>query len=157
MPIPREQLRLTPAELDELLGSNRTLRAGTVSPDGWPHVSPLWFCWHAGAIWVTSLRRSRRARDVTAGSPVALCVDDGHDYAELRGTVLYGRFEEAEGQPDLPEARRAFAAKYWGGVEVPDLRSHVWLRMAPERVVSWDFRKIPAGRDKRLERSKHRT
>lgn len=154
MPIPREQLRLTPAELDELLGGNRTLRAGTVSADGMPHVSPLWFVWHAGAVWVTSLRRSRRARDVQAGSPVALCVDDGIEYADLRGAVLYGRFEEAEGHPDLVAARRSFAAKYWGGAEVPDLKSHIWLRMQPDRTVSWDFKKIPSGRDKRLEESR---
>lgn len=156
MPIPREQLRLTPAELDELLGSSRTARAGTVGPDGGPHVSPLWFLWHAGAIWVTSLRRSRRARDIAAGSRVALCVDDGVEYAELRGAVLYGVFVEAAGHPDLVEARRRFAAKYWGGADVPDARSHVWLRLEPERIVSWDFKKIPRGRDKRLEATRSR-
>jgi nitroimidazol reductase NimA-like FMN-containing flavoprotein (pyridoxamine 5'-phosphate oxidase superfamily) len=151
MPIPREQLRLTPEELDELLTTERTLRAATVGPDGTPHVVPLWFVWHEGAVWINNLRKSRRSRDVSHGSPVALCVDTGHEYGELRGAVLYGRFDVAPGDATMPEIRRAFGRKYWGDVEIPDVKSHVWLRLIPEKVVSWDFRKIPPQRDRRVE------
>jgi hypothetical protein len=31
------------------------------------------------------------------------------------------------------------------------MKSHVWLCMRPDRTASWDFRKIPTGRDERLE------
>ena len=151
MPIPRTQLRLTQDELDDLLVRERTLRAGTVSADGWPHVVPLWFVWHGGVVYVNNLKRSKRTRNLEEGSPVALCVDTGELYMELRGAVLYGRFEAADDDPSLEQIREAFAAKYWGGKEVPATRSHSWLRMAPERIVSWDFRKIPTGRDPRLE------
>jgi nitroimidazol reductase NimA-like FMN-containing flavoprotein (pyridoxamine 5'-phosphate oxidase superfamily) len=154
MPIPREQLRLTDDELDALLRGARTLRIGTVSEDGWPHVVPLWFVWHGGSIYVSNLRRSKRSKDLAAGSPAALCIDDGEQYQELRGAVLYGRFHEAEPEEDLSAVRAEFARKYWGGADVPEVKSHVWLRLQPERVVSWDFRKIPQGRDRRLESGK---
>ena len=158
MPIPREQLRLSDEELAELLTETRTMRAGTVSPDGTPHVVPLWFVWHAGAMWINNLRRARRTRDLQAGSKAALCVDTGHDYFELRGAVLYGTPEEVTtDDPDLPAVRETFGDKYFGGMEVPDTKSHQWLRMDPERIVSWDFRKIPAGRDGRAELSRGAT
>ncbi len=151
MPIPREQLRLTGEELDELLTTERTVRAATVSSEGFPHVAPLWFVWHGGAVWINSLKRSRRTYDVAAGSAVALCVDTGAAYEELRGAVLYGRLVPATGVTDLDRVKAAFARKYWGLDEIPDLKSHAWLLLRPDRVVSWDFRKIPSGRDKRLE------
>ena len=88
MPIPREQIRLTGDELDELLTTQRTLRAATASPEGLPHIAPLWFVWRDGAIWVNSLRRSKRSHDLADGSAVALCVDTGVRYEELRGAVL---------------------------------------------------------------------
>ena len=155
MPIPREQLRLTDQELAELLAETRTMRAGTVSPDGSPHVVPLWFVWHRGAIWINNLRKARRSRDLAAGSKVALCIDTGHDYFDLRGAVLYGTPEEVPpDDPALPDVRKTFGEKYFGGMEVPDVKSHQWLRMDPEDIVSWDFRKIPAGRDGRAEISK---
>jgi len=155
MPIPREQLRLDDRDLDDLLRTERTVHAGTVSPDGEPHVVPLWFVWLEGSVWINSLRRSRRARDVRAGSPVALCIDTGTAYGELRGAVLYGRFEDATDEEALENVKAAFAEKYWKTGTVPDLKSHIWLRMRPDRVASWDFRKIPAGRDKRLEATRH--
>jgi hypothetical protein len=111
----------------------------------------LWFVWHDGAVFVNSLSRSRRARDLAAGSPVALCVDLGDSYGELRGAVLSGRLEDAGGDPRLDSARALFAGKYFGGADLPPLRSHVWLVLRPKRVVSWDFRKIPPGKDRRLE------
>jgi nitroimidazol reductase NimA-like FMN-containing flavoprotein (pyridoxamine 5'-phosphate oxidase superfamily) len=155
MPIPRSQLRLTDDELADLLSTERTMRVGTVSPDGSPHVVPLWFVWHQGAIWINNLRRSRRTRDLQAGSQVAMCIDTGHDYFELRGVVLYGRPSEvSEDDPEVPVVRKAFGDKYFEGIDIPPVKSHQWLRMDPERIVTWDFRKIPAGRDGRAEASR---
>jgi hypothetical protein len=37
---------------------------------------------------------------------------------------------------------------------ISDLKSHQWLRLRPDRVASWDFRKIPSGRDRRLDAGK---
>jgi hypothetical protein len=150
MPIPRSQLRLTEQELEELLTSERTLRVGTVSAGGGPHVVPLWFVWHEGAIWLNNLRKSRRSRDLEGGSEVALCIDTGHEYWDLRGAVLYGRPIDADpGDPALAVVRETFGSKYFYGVDVPDVKSHQWMKMVPQKVVSWDFRKIPAGRDGR--------
>jgi nitroimidazol reductase NimA-like FMN-containing flavoprotein (pyridoxamine 5'-phosphate oxidase superfamily) len=148
MPIPRSQLRMTPTELEAFLQSERTVRIATVSPEGEPHVAPLWFVWQDGRMYLNSLKRSRRTRDIERGSRVAACVDAGEEYVELRGVVLYGSFEDAG---DVPEIRRAFGEKYWHGADIPETRSHRWLVMEPDKVVSWDFAKIPSGRDRRLQ------
>jgi nitroimidazol reductase NimA-like FMN-containing flavoprotein (pyridoxamine 5'-phosphate oxidase superfamily) len=157
VPIPREQLRLSAQELEELLRATREVHVATASPDGVPHVAPLWFVWHDGALWVTSLIKSRRTRDIRSGSPVAVCADAGTDYAELRGAVLHGRFVDASDDPGLADAKRAYAAKYWGDAPVPEVRSHTWLKLVPDEIASWDFRKIPPGRDRRLEARRARS
>lgn len=138
---------MTSAELDDFLRSERTARVATVSADGSPHVVPLWYAWLDGAMYFTSLRRSRRNSDVESGSKVAVCVDGGEEYAELKGAVLYGVLEPAEQDPQLETVRTALGDKYFKGFPVPDTKSHRWLRLRPDRVASWDFRKIPAGRD----------
>jgi hypothetical protein len=148
MPIPRSQLRLTPDELEEFLRTQRTARIATVAEDGEPHVAPLWFVWHEGALYINSLKRSRRTRDIERGSRVSACVDAGESYAELHGAVLYGRFAEAG---DVPHIRKLFGEKYWGGIDIPVTKSHSWLVMRPDKIVSWDFKKIPTGRDRRLQ------
>jgi hypothetical protein len=43
----------------------------------------------------------------------------------------------------VADAERRYAAKYSGTPDfVPDGR-HAWLRLAPDKIVSWDFRKSP--------------
>jgi hypothetical protein len=45
--------------------------------------------------------------------------------------------------PELVEPERLFARKYAGvDTYAPDGR-HAWLKVVPEKIVSWDFRKIP--------------
>jgi len=137
---------MTPEELEEFLRTERTVRVGTAA--GEPHVAPLWFVWHEGAMYFNSLKRSRRSKDIERGSRVAACVDAGHEYVELRGAILYGTIEAAG---DVPHIRQMFGDKYWNGIEIPEVKSHAWLVLRPDKVVSWDFKKIPTGRDRRLE------
>lgn len=153
MPIPRSVLRMTSEELESFLRRERTARVATVSVDGEPHVSPLWFVWDDGTMYFNSLKRSRRGRDLEHGSSVSACVDAGHEYGELHGAVLYGTLEPVADAAVSARVRKLFGDKYWSGMEIPEVRSHTWFALRPERVVSWDFKKIPQGKDRRLEAS----
>jgi nitroimidazol reductase NimA-like FMN-containing flavoprotein (pyridoxamine 5'-phosphate oxidase superfamily) len=135
-------------ERDEFLRAERTCRVATVGTEG-PHVAPLWFVWHGGALWLTSLNRSQRWTDLERDPRIAVVVDAGHDYAELRGVELRGRVEvvgevprTGEPEPRLEPIERAFAEKYTGGSEFGYDGRHAWLALHPEKIVSWDFRKI---------------
>jgi nitroimidazol reductase NimA-like FMN-containing flavoprotein (pyridoxamine 5'-phosphate oxidase superfamily) len=140
-------LRMTPDQLEAFLTEQRTARIGTISPNGEPHVVPMWFVWHDGAIFMNTLKRARRTRDIETGSRVAVCIDAGYEYAELCGAVLYGSFEDVAESADV---RKLFGEKYWNGMDIPEVKSHRWIVMRPDKIVSWDFKKIPANRDPRL-------
>ncbi len=144
------RIAMTPEERDAFLAAERTCRLATVGASGLPHVSPLWFVWDGRAMWISSLTRSRRYADLRANPAAAVVVDAGVEYAELRGVELGGRVEVV-GEvprtglpcPELDEPERLMAAKYHGGGDgIPHDGRHAWLRLVPEREVSWDFRKI---------------
>jgi Pyridoxamine 5'-phosphate oxidase len=143
------KIAMTADEIDAFLSEQRTCRVATTGPDG-PHVTPLWFVWHGGALWLTSLSRSQRWTDLQRDPRVAVVVDAGEEYGELRGVELRGRVEvvgevprTGEPVPELDGPEQAFADRYTGGTIVRDGR-HGWLRLTPEKITSWDFRKIPA-------------
>lgn len=46
----------------------------TASPDATPHSAGVLYVFHEGAMYVNTLRRSRKARDVAANPAVAVCV-----------------------------------------------------------------------------------
>ena len=142
---------MTPDEVDAFLAEQRTCRVATVGTHG-PHNTPLWYVWHGGALWLTSIARSQRWTDLEADPRVAVVVDAGEDYGELRGVELRGKVEvvgevprTGEPVPELEGPERAMAERYMGGTMVHDGR-HAWLKLVPEKVTSWDFRKLAAGR-----------
>jgi hypothetical protein len=148
----REQRRgrriaMTPEEVDAFLAEERTCRVATVGPNG-PHATPLWYAWHGGALWLTSVVRSQRWTDLRRDPRVAVVVDAGTAYDELRGVELRGRVEvvgevprTGEPVPELVGPEQLMADRYLGGTFVHDGR-HAWLRLVPDKITSWDFRKL---------------
>jgi hypothetical protein len=140
-------IAMSPDEVDAFLAEQRTCRVATVGRNG-PHATPLWFVWQDGALWLTSLSRSQRWTDLQNDPRVAVVVDAGEAYGELRGVELRGRVEvvgevprTGEPVPDLDSPEQAFADRYTDGAIVRDGR-HAWLRLVPEKITSWDFRKL---------------
>ena len=143
------RIAMTPDEVDAFLAAQRTCRVATISANG-PHVAPLWFVWDGAALWLNSVVTSQRWRDLQRDPRVAVIVDDGESYAELRGIEVKGRavpVGEAPriGTPDpeLAGPEQAFHRKYRDPDDpIPYDGRHAWLRVVPEKLTSWDFRKL---------------
>ena len=158
----REQRRgraiaMSSSEMDAFLEKERTCRLATLGPGG-PHVSPVWFTWTGGALWIYSLTRSQRWADLQRDPRVAAVIDGGEHYAELHGVEIEGvaavvgpvpRTGEADPPtPELAEPERLMAGKYFGAADMTHDGRHAWLRITPAKITSWDFRKLatlPAG------------
>ncbi|EPH46748.1 pyridoxamine 5'-phosphate oxidase family protein [Streptomyces aurantiacus] len=143
------RIMMTPGELDTFLAAERTCRVATVSADGAPHVSALWFAWDGTSLWLYSVTRSKRWAELRRDPRIAVVVDAGEQYGELRGVELTGtaRFvgeapRTGEPCPELDAPERLFARKIFGLEEMVHDGRHAWLRLTPDAVVSWDFRKL---------------
>jgi hypothetical protein len=144
------RIAMTTEERDAFLRAERTCRLATVHA-GRPHLSALWFVWDGDAFWVTSIVKSQRWTDIQRDPHVSVLVDSGHGYGELCGVEIVGTAESVGevprvGEPneELGVPEQLFGDKYSGGTFHHDGR-HAWLRIVPEKIVSWDFRKIPSG------------
>jgi hypothetical protein len=121
---------------------------------------------------IYSLTRSQRWADLHRDPRVAVVIDAGEKYDELRGVEIEGEAAavgpvprtggEALGSPGtsgtlgLARAERLMARKYRGSEEMVHDGRHAWLRITPRKIVSWDFRKLadlpprgPANREPR--------
>lgn len=143
------RIMMTPGELDAFLAAERTCRVATVSADGAPHVSAMWFAWDGTSLWLYSITRSKRWAELRRDPRLAVVVDAGEQYGELRGAELTGTAEfvgesprTGEPCPELDVPERLFARKNFGLEEMVHDGRHAWLRLTPDAIASWDFRKL---------------
>jgi Pyridoxamine 5'-phosphate oxidase len=143
------RIATTSDEVDTYLASERTCRVATVGPNG-PHVAPLWFVWDGTFLWLNSMVNSQRWADLAREPNIAVVIDSGMEFWELRGVEITGKAESVGDVPrstspngGLARPELLFAQKY-GRTDsfIPDGR-HAWLRITPSKVMSWDFRKNP--------------
>jgi hypothetical protein len=155
MTTPREQKRgrriaMTDQERDDFLAEQRVCRVGSINVDGSPHVTPIWYAWDGEAIWFYSIIKSQRWTNVVRDPRVSAVVDAGEaEYFQLRGVEFIGVVEPVgeqprvgEPNPELETPERLFGERYMGGALTGYDGRHAWLRLRPEKIVSWDFRKL---------------
>lgn len=142
---------MTAAERNAFLAEQRTCRVATIGPDG-PHATPLWFLWRDERLWLYSLTRSQRWIDLQRDPRISATVDTGEDYFDLRGVEIVGTVavvgevpRSGEPHAELDAVESEFFAKYFPHAGVFHDQRHAWLRLAPSKISSWDFRKIGAG------------
>ncbi|MEV0492574.1 pyridoxamine 5'-phosphate oxidase family protein [Streptomyces atratus] len=143
------RIMMTDTERSTYLTEQRTCRVATVSADGRPHIGALWFTWDGASLRLHSITRSLRWSQLRHDPRIAVVVDGGAEYGELRGVELSGEAvfvgkapRAGEACPELKVPERLFAAKYFGMDVMPQDGRHAWLRLAPEAITSWDFRKL---------------
>jgi nitroimidazol reductase NimA-like FMN-containing flavoprotein (pyridoxamine 5'-phosphate oxidase superfamily) len=150
--MPKLDVSLTSEELEVYLREQRSVRVATVDGDGVPHVIPLWFVWRDGVMYLNSTLGNVTVDNALATGRASAVADDGETYDSLRGVVVTGTIGRVEDDsPQALAAEESWSEKYFAGGEVPyrRWRDRAWFRIVPERVASWDFRKIPEARARR--------
>ena len=147
---------MTPEERDAFLSVSRVARVASLRADGSPDITPLWFAWVDGAVWLSSLVKSQRWTNLVRDPRVSVVVDDGDGYETLRGISLSGRATPVGEQPraglpvpELTAVEAAYGAKYTVPADHMYDGLHAWLRIDVERELSWDHRKIAAALEER--------
>lgn len=141
------RIAMTPAERDEFLAGQRTCRVATTGANGAPHLSALWYVWDGEALWLNSVVKSQRWTDVTRDPRVSVLIDAGEGFMELCGVEIVGRVQvigevprTGEDNEELSAPEAAFGEKYGNGRFAYDGR-HAWLKVVPDKIVTWDFGK----------------
>lgn len=148
--MPKLDISMTAEEIDEFLSQQHTVRLATADAEGAPHVVPLWFIWHEGAMFLNSTLGNVTVENMLRSGLATGVVDVGETYDELRGVTVASEVERL-GDDAPEEVERAWSEKYLGGSEPPYRRwkNRSWFRLAPRSIASWDFRKIPEARSGR--------
>jgi PPOX class probable F420-dependent enzyme len=143
----RRQIRLSPEEQAVLFRKHRKAALATLDKDGFPHVVAMNYFVKDGAFYMTSYGKAQKVVNIRRNPKVALMIEEGSAYSELRGVMVRGHCEIIEGADavraafaGMAEARGMTYARPQGSVDSAPKR--VVLKIVPEKVTSWDHSKL---------------
>lgn len=117
--------------LERLTGSHDYWLA-TVSPDGLPHVMPVWAVWLEAALWFSSSHGSRKARNLAERPLAALTTE-----APLEPVVAQGPVERV-GDAGVASFVDAVNAKYGTAYDLGFFAGSSCFRLTPRVVFGLD-------------------
>ena len=133
----------------ELLRRAIIVRVATVDEDGAPRVAPFWLSFDGERIYLDTLE-NRTVRNLRRDPRVAVLVDEGLSFDELKGALVHGtaRLWSEESAPEHVtagiEALRALHAEETSTPEfeaylAQETRDVVLVEILPERTACWDL------------------
>jgi nitroimidazol reductase NimA-like FMN-containing flavoprotein (pyridoxamine 5'-phosphate oxidase superfamily) len=157
----RKDLSMTESELLAFLAEGqKKLQVASNDPDGYPHLVPMWFIVEDSRVVFRSFSKSQKILNLKRDPKVTVLVEEGTDYAELRGAMIKGKATLVEDADYCLDLYVGLANRYsfFPGVEpgaTPEAEVREYFSghaakqtaviVEPVEVVSWDYRKLGGG------------
>lgn len=119
----------------ERLSGSHDYWLATLTPDGGPHLMPVWAVLMEDRLWFSSSNGSRKARNLAADPRCSLAAQD-----PLQMVVVEGRVERVSERSELAKMLDAENAKYGTdyGLDMVDPAHNTCWALRPERVFGLD-------------------
>ena len=145
----RELMAMSEDEVLAFLSEKRRAQVGTINADGTPHLVPMSYVLIDGLLTIWTDPRSRKVVNLRRDPRMTCLVEDGATFPEMRAVQLSGHAEMTADADGSLRVGLALFERAAGGLD-DDLRAtvaalvpeRVGIAVHPERVVSWDHRKL---------------
>jgi PPOX class probable F420-dependent enzyme len=134
--------QLADARIQGFLASKEVVVLSTVQRSGAPLAMPMWFLHMPEALYMISVDRLQKVRNLRRDPRVCVVAESGARGSAIRGVAVQGHVEFVEGvEQRRPIVERLLQkydpdlARLWGGPTMPSDR--VLFRIVPEKVRSW--------------------
>jgi PPOX class probable F420-dependent enzyme len=144
---------MSTAEVDAFLAERHHFSIASHSPDGSIHLVAMWYGFLGGNPALETFAKSQKVRNLRRDPRFTALVEAGETYDQLRGVQLVGRAIVHDDEATLMAVCRDVTRRYTGVTDPDELeavaaamaRKRVAVELVPEKVVSWDHRKLNGG------------
>jgi PPOX class probable F420-dependent enzyme len=145
----RDLIRMTDDEVAAFLQGRHTMALCSINHDSTIHAVAMWYGFLEGAVAFETKSKSQKVHNLRRNPTITCMVEDGESYDQLRGVEMVGRAEIIEDRDRMWELGVSVFERYQAPY-TEELRpfvesmlhKRVVIRVAVDRVVSWDHRKL---------------
>ena len=147
----RSQITMTDEEIADFLDQSRTATLASNGPNGMPHVVAMWYGLIDGKVYFETKAKSQKVKNLRRDPKIACMIEAGLSYDQLRGISIEGMAVIIDDTDD--DEYWACAQSVFDRYNDPIdgdvgpilqfmMNKRVVVRIDPERVRSWDHRKL---------------
>ena len=146
----REKIRMDAEEIEVFIEEQKSLQVGTINSDGSIHLSTLWFAVVDDLIVFETYTSSQKVVNLERDPRITVLLEDGLEYNNLRGVMIKGVANLVSEPTEVKQIAREVIKR--NQPEIPDEMlddaaaslavKRTVVTVVPEKVVSWDHRKI---------------
>jgi PPOX class probable F420-dependent enzyme len=136
---------MTPAQIEEFLRAPRHAVVGTNPRDGAPQLSPVWYVYEDGCLYISVLADSAKFRNLGRDPRISVCIDGC--YPDYRTVIIYGTAELVEAGHPLQEEMHWRIIRMYHETEAEARRyleatrgeQSVLIIVTPHKIVTQDY------------------
>ncbi|MBN2258205.1 MAG: pyridoxamine 5'-phosphate oxidase family protein [Anaerolineaceae bacterium] len=134
---------LTQDWVKEFLARPLLARLGTADPKrNQPHVTPVWFEWDGGCLYISAFISTRKAREVVANPRISVLIDVDKP---TQAVLLEGEAEVLTDPAEVAPRALSIYSRYVGQEDVKGDPYQAWvhdpenriIRLRPNRAFAW--------------------
>ena len=137
-------------EIWEFIESQKTIQVCSLDQHGNPHLVPMWFFTTDKKIILISYSKSQKIVNLKRNPAIAVLLEDGSEYHELRGVSINCMAELVSEPTQVQAMEKKLIARNHPGLteaaaeEMTSKMSHkkTAIIVTPGKVKSWDHRKL---------------
>ena len=146
----RGAITLTDDEIGDYLRKSKTMILVSNGKDGFPHPMPMWFAVDDdNTVYMTTFRKSQKIANLKRDAKVALLVESGEAYQELKSVLIYTEVELLDDVDATRDILVKIATQRGDVVDGPAqegmLRTapkRIGMKFTPRKIISWDHSKL---------------
>ncbi len=148
----RNQIGMTFEELTAYLDEARNMALCTVGKDGYPHVVAMSYMVKDSIIYMSSFKKAQKVLNAKRNKKVAVMVESGRGYSDLKGVLIRGDCEVIENSEDVCQIMKEVRDFQGTTVSLEEdavlkerAKKRAVLKITPVKTSSWDHTKLPTG------------
>ena len=148
----RNKIAMTTEELSAYLNEARNMSLCTIGKDGYPHVVAMSYMAKDGLIYMSSFKKAQKVVNAKRNPKVAVMVESGDAYSELKGVLIRGECEVIDEPEDVWQIMKEVrdfqgttVTRSEDAVLKERAKKRAVLKITPVKTSSWDHTKLPTG------------
>src|SRR6201995_5469064 len=121
----RDQITMTPSEIEAFLDTERTLQVASINGDGSPHLVAMWFTRHHGELAFWTYAKSQKVVNLRRDPRLTVMVERGRRYEELRGVTISATARIVDDLDEVFAFGDILYERYWGPLDSDEKREEM--------------------------------